>query len=125
MHQQVVGLLPHVLQQKQKNEVDFSVSVIKDKPVVHSLQVGEFYDANNALLAEKFAAVVDEVVNEQYFVRIELIFGEDEGEPVEEIRMCGVHDEVVETLHEGCVGHVEIKLDYQVLEIARKGAYSY
>ena len=38
--------------------------------------------------------------------------------------MGGVHDEVVEALHEGCVGDVEVELDDQVLEGTRKGADS-
>lgn len=38
--------------------------------------------------------------------------------------MGGVHDEVVETLHESCVGDVEVEFDDQVLESARKGADS-
>lgn len=40
-----------------------------------------------------------------------MILGEDDGKPVEEIRVVGVHDEVVETFHEGCVGDVEVELD--------------
>ena len=60
----MVGLLPHVLQQEQKDKVEFAVPVIKHKPMVHSLQVGEFYDASDALFTEVFAAVVNEAVNE-------------------------------------------------------------
>ena len=55
---------------------------------------------------------------------VELIFGEDDGQPVEKIRMGGIHDELVETLHEGCVVDIEVELDDQVLEGARKGADS-
>ena len=99
--QDVVGLLPHVLQQEEEDEVDLAVPIIEDKPVVHSLQVGELNDAGDALLAERFAAEVDEVVDEQHFVDVQLVLGEDGGEPVEEVGMGGVHDEVVQTFHQG------------------------
>lgn len=60
----MVGLLPHVFQQEQKDKVEFAVPVIEDKPMVHSLQIGEFYDASDALITEIFAAVVNKAVNE-------------------------------------------------------------
>lgn len=60
----MVGLLPHVFQQKQKDEIEFAVPVIENQPMMHSLQIGEFYDAGDALLIEEFAAEINEVVNE-------------------------------------------------------------
>lgn len=51
------------------------------------------------MLIEEFASEIDEVVDEQYFVDVELVFGEDNGKPVEESRMSGAHDEMVETFH--------------------------